>query len=157
MKEQDFREFGTQLLNVARRTVTEVSDFMSQQAQSNDVCQRVMESASSFVGNRSDIPIRMVETNEAYYVEAELPGFSFKNVELVVLDDTITVRAKRVREQKLAEVVLKDETSTGEIQRIIKLPEVVDSNQVQASMNGGVLHVVLQRRKSVTVPVQNCE
>jgi HSP20 family protein len=92
------------------------------------------------------------EADDAYVVEAELPGVKRGdvNIELVGNELTITGEVKQ-RERKGA--LRKQTRHTGRFEYRVSLPTQVDADQIEASLKDGVLSVRVpkseraQRRK----------
>ena len=97
-------------------------------------------------------PVDIEETDDAYVVEAELPGVKREdvNIELVGNELAITGEAK----QRARKGALRRQTRrTGRFEYRVGLPEHVDPEKVEANLKEGVLSVRLpkseraQRRK----------
>jgi HSP20 family protein len=86
------------------------------------------------------------ETENAYIVEAELPGFKKENVELVCEEGVLTITAKATGEktEEKAEYVRK-ERNTSEMTRRFEL-EGIDEENISAKMEDGVLFVTLPKK-----------
>jgi HSP20 family protein len=80
------------------------------------------------------------ETDDAYVVEAELPGVKRKDVtiELVGRELTITGQIKQ-REHKGA--VRQQARRTGRFEYRVSLPDQVDAENIEASLSDGVLTI----------------
>jgi HSP20 family protein len=91
-------------------------------------------------------PIDIYETPEAYRVVAELPGFSPDQVDVTVNEGTLTIKGERkfydeVNEENFHRV----ERRFGAFQRIVSLPQQVESDNVEASFDKGVLTVSIPK------------
>jgi HSP20 family protein len=103
------------------------------------------ESGSNFVQAHMDVS----ETENEVRICAELPGVSQDDVDVTLQDDVLTIRGEKKLERK-------DETenfhfmerSYGTFQRSLKLPFVVEPQQVKAEFNNGVLTVTLPKTKA---------
>jgi HSP20 family protein len=86
------------------------------------------------------------ETDDAFRISVELPGVSEEEVDVEVDDDLLTVRAEKQEER---DVERADQHITermyGVFQRTIRLPVSVDPQSVQASMENGVLQIVIPK------------
>lgn len=93
-------------------------------------------------GMRADVK----ETENAYTVEAELPGFKKENVELVCQDGVLTITAKAAEEkaEENAEYVRRERNSS-EVTRRFEL-EGIDEENISAKMEDGVLYVTLPKK-----------
>jgi len=88
----------------------------------------------------------VAETDKEIEITAELPGLQDKDVQINVADNILTVRG-----EKKAEKEQKDknyrliERSYGSFERSLELPEGVDTNAIKASIDKGVLKVVVPK------------
>lgn len=87
------------------------------------------------------------ETENAYIVEAELPGVKKENVELVCEEGvlSITARAAEEKTEEKAEYVRKERFSS-EMTRRFEL-EGIDSENISAKMEDGILYVTLPKKE----------
>jgi HSP20 family protein len=104
-------------------------------------------SIATLVGNGAFEPaIDVVETADAIDVTAEIPGCEPKDVEISLIDRTLTIRG-----EKKTEAEQKDknyhavERSYGAFVRSLTLPFATDPAQVQAKFDKGVLKVRLPK------------
>jgi HSP20 family protein len=94
-------------------------------------------------------PVDIEETDDAYVVEAELPGVKREDVtiELVGNELAITGEAKH-RERKGA--LRRQTRRTGRFEYRVGLPEHVDPEKVEANLNEGVLRVRVPKSERAT-------
>jgi len=88
------------------------------------------------------------EDEKAVYVEADLPGFEQKDIDLKLRDNVLTLSAKRetVKEEK-EKNYYRSERRRGAVHRKIELPASVDNTKTKARFKDGVLHVSLPKRE----------
>lgn len=93
--------------------------------------------------------IDISETDSELKIRAELPGVSERDVEVILNDDILTVRAEREfeREEDKEDYHLV-EMSYGTFQRSLQLPYRVDPNQVQARFENGILNITVPKAKA---------
>jgi HSP20 family protein len=79
-------------------------------------------------------------------MEADLPGFEQKDIDLKLRDNVLTLSAKResVKEEKEKDYY-RSERRRGSVYRQIELPSSVDNAKVKAKFKDGVLHVSLPK------------
>jgi HSP20 family protein len=104
-----------------------------------------------FPWSREDISAPSVdvwEDDKTVYVEADLPGFEQKDIDLKLGDDNLTLSAKResVKEEK-EKNYYRSERRRGTVYRQIELPSSVDNSKLKARFKDGVLHVSLPKRE----------
>jgi len=88
------------------------------------------------------------ETEDAFVVEADLPGLHQENIDLNCEQGTLTITGRRAstlpageqgKDQKLR--VYAAERLSGAFSRSIRLPEYVDGEKIRATYTNGVLTV----------------
>ncbi len=88
------------------------------------------------------------EDKDKYVVEAELPGFDKKDIELNITDDVLTIKATRKQEEeKKDKNYYYAERSYGEFVRSLRLPHEVDKKSIKAKYTNGVLELTLPKTK----------
>ncbi|MFO1144239.1 MAG: Hsp20/alpha crystallin family protein [Amaricoccus sp.] len=91
----------------------------------------------------------MVEKDDAYQLTAELPGLDEKDVKVTLSKGYLTIEGEKheEREQREKEYHL-SERRYGSFQRMVRVPEGVDSDRIDASYRQGVLTVTLPKSPS---------
>ena len=81
------------------------------------------------------------ETEKSYVVEADLPGFDEKNIEIHLDGNTLTIQSKmeEVKEEKSSYMIR--ERRSASFSRSFNLPENADRESVSANFKNGVLSV----------------
>jgi len=89
------------------------------------------------------VPVSLWQDEDHVYVEADLPGVSEPDVQLTVHQGMLFIRGER----KAAEgrTYQYDGRAWGRFERVIALPEKVQTDAVQAELSNGVLRVVLPK------------
>ena len=88
------------------------------------------------------------ETKDRFLVKAELPGMKQEEIEVSIMDDTLTLKGERKREREVNENEYhRIERSYGTFQRSIVLPAGVDAGAVKASYKDGVLEIQLPKKE----------
>jgi len=92
------------------------------------------------------VHIQMNESDDALEVQAEVPGFSEKELEVSVEPQRLVISGKREikTEEKKAKAVY-SEFCSDQILRVVDLPAEVDTNQVAADLKNGVLQLHLPK------------
>jgi len=94
------------------------------------------------VRSRMDIS----ESDDAFEVMVELPGMDEKNVDVSVTDDALTIRGEKKTEESGKK---KDyhyrECTYGSVERVVPLPDGIDSDKVAAKFKKGVLTVTIPK------------
>ena len=88
----------------------------------------------------------MTEKETAYEVTAELPGMAESDVEVKLANGNLSIKGEKKEEktEKDKERYV-SERSYGAFQRVLRLPEDVDAEKIEAEFSNGVLKVTLPK------------
>jgi HSP20 family protein len=87
----------------------------------------------------------------AYHVDVDLPGVDKDNIKVDVKDNVLTISGERSTKKEIKEEdYLKVETSFGKFSRSFTLSDDIDSENITASAENGVLEVILPKVKQIT-------
>jgi len=94
------------------------------------------------------------ETEKSYVLEAELPGFDEKDIQIRLNGTNLTIESKKIEEKKEEPAAktaternyLIQERRVSSFCRSFRLPENADPEGVSASFKNGVLLVEIQKR-----------
>jgi HSP20 family protein len=99
------------------------------------------------------------EKEDAYLLEADLPGYDEKGIQVHVDGGTLTIESSQVEDSqqgvspekdkdagKAKETFLIRERRTSAFSRSFKLPENADPNEVSASFKNGILSLEIKKR-----------
>jgi HSP20 family protein len=88
------------------------------------------------------------EDEQGFWVEAAVPGFDQKDVEIAIEDGVLTVKGERKNETpEPNRTYFVREIGSGAFSRSFRLPSNVDPNKVSASYKQGVLTIELLKRE----------
>jgi len=88
----------------------------------------------------------ITERNDAYLVEADLPGTSAEDVEITLQDGLLTIQGERQQMPDAdEEKVYRAERRYGTFRRSITLPRHVQADKIEASAQDGVLRVLIPK------------
>jgi HSP20 family protein len=88
------------------------------------------------------------ETEDAFVIELEAPGFDEKELEIEVTDHTLTVKGERTEEKKEEKQSVQfRERLESRFERRFALPADVDTAKVTATFGKGVLEIRAGRAK----------
>jgi HSP20 family protein len=100
-------------------------------------------------GRTQSLALDVGERENAYVVTASLPGIRPEDVQVTVLGDTLTIRAETGGQQERSEGgYLLRERHSGVLQRTVTLPSTIDSENVQAEYEHGVLTLTLPKSRA---------
>ena len=93
-------------------------------------------------------PVDIHEDEDHLVVEAELPGFRKEEVDVHVEQGVLTLRAQRTSAERQGESHLNERRHTRVVRRFA-LPTTVDTQNVEASLQDGVLTLRMPRKQEV--------
>ncbi|NPA65824.1 MAG: Hsp20/alpha crystallin family protein [Epsilonproteobacteria bacterium] len=88
------------------------------------------------------------EDEDAYYIDVDLPGVKKDDVEISIDKNILTIKGKReVRKEVKEEDYYRIESAYGTFARSFTLPEKVDTENIEAKTEDGVLEIVIPKLK----------
>jgi HSP20 family molecular chaperone IbpA len=106
--------------------------------------QHWMEAEAEFL---SPLPLEISEAETELTVRAEVPGFTEKEIEIVVEPARLFITGKAEKTEDKRKKTLYSEISSKEVFRSIALPAEIDPDKVTALLNNGVLEISLHKAK----------
>jgi len=101
-----------------------------------------VERASSLFSPR----VNVEDQKDVIQVTAELPGMTEKEIDVELLDNTLTLRGEKESQQEEDKKnYYRKECSYGAFNRVIPLPCDVNGEKVQAKFKKGILHISLPK------------
>ncbi|CAB3638500.1 Spore protein SP21 [Paraburkholderia phenoliruptrix] len=96
----------------------------------------------------ADIKVDVTESDSAYTVKAELPGFEKKDIDVKIDGNLVSISAQvqRNEEMKEGERVIRRERYTGTASRAFTLASEVDEASAEAQYKDGVLSLRLPKK-----------
>jgi len=92
------------------------------------------------------VPMELQETDAAFTVQAEVPGFTAKDIEINVEPRCLKIAGKReTREEEKKGKTVRSEWSANQILRAVDLPSDIDTSKVNATLKNGMLTVELPK------------
>jgi len=93
------------------------------------------------------MPVEVYETPDELVVKVELPGVKKEDVEVVVRDNYLIVRAEKKEEQEEnKEHIHIKERVYGKFERVIPLPADINPDGAKASFKDGVLEIRIPKK-----------
>lgn len=103
------------------------------------------------------VHVRVTESGNNLEVEAEVPGFNEKDLQVSVEPMQLTITGKRdsTKEEKKGKTVY-SESCSSEILRIVDLPVMVDPEKVTATLKNGMLQLTMPKAvRAKTVEIRS--
>ena len=111
-------------------------------------------------GGGFGLAIDVEDRDDAFVVEAAIPGSAPEDVEISVTGDVIRIRAERRDTREEGDPsgrFLVREQRFGAFERVLRLPAAVDAGAAQAEFTDGVLRITLpkaQQSREQRIPVR---
>lgn len=108
--------------------------------------EHLLEAEGDSTPNSMMFPVDVEEEKEAYVLTAYLPGMKSEDLNINVVNDTVTVEGE-IKEEKTTEepTFLLKEWHNGKFSRSLTLPDELDSAKAEASLKDGVLTLRLPK------------
>jgi HSP20 family protein len=91
-------------------------------------------------------PVDIYETEDAFVLEAELPGFTTEDLDIELVENRLTLRGERKAPSDVKEEQYRrHERAYGCFERSFLLPAVIERDHVTAEMHHGVLTLRLPK------------
>lgn len=114
-----------------------------------DLFETVASAAPFGVLQRGAFPALNVWDNERQlHVEAEVPGMTMDDIEVLVQRNELTIRGQRKENNREGATFHRRERGVGEFSRVVQLPCDVNSEGVTASIRDGVLSITMPKAEA---------
>lgn len=97
------------------------------------------------VRNSSIPSVDVYEDEKAYYLEAELPGYTEDEVNVHVEKHVLHISSEKVNEKKENKKFLVRERGYVKFDRSFTLPEGINESSIEAEFSNGILKVTLPK------------
>jgi HSP20 family protein len=88
------------------------------------------------------------ETDEAAFIEAELPGVKKEDININVEDGVLTISAeKNVEEEQKGRKYYTKEIKHGSFKRSFEIPEYLNDEEIKAKFDEGILKIEIPRKE----------
>lgn len=89
-------------------------------------------------------PISIYEAGDKFHVEMDVPGATQESLEVTFEKGELAISVERKAPE--GEVnYLHNERNFGRVSRSLRLPETLDPETIRAELNGGVLHLTVDK------------
>jgi HSP20 family protein len=92
--------------------------------------------------------VNIVETNDGYVLEAEMPGVNKEGLEIMLEDNEITLVGRRQPENATGEVLVR-ERCAADYRRVFELDPAIDTAKISAKIEQGILSLTLPKSARV--------
>src|SRR5919109_4563753 len=80
------------------------------------------------------------ESDDAYVIEAELPGVKREDVNIELVGNELAISGE-IKERKREGTLRRQTRRTGRFEYLVSLPDHVDGEKIEASLDNGILTV----------------
>lgn len=94
-------------------------------------------------------PLNVWETDQGYFVEAELPGFTMDKLDISLLGQDLTIKGERAEPAHERATLHRRERAFGAFARTVRLPGEIDAGRVSAKLTAGVLTIELPKSEAM--------
>src|SRR5580700_10591748 len=91
--------------------------------------------------------VNIYETPTAFVLEADLPGVSKEGLDLTLDASSLTISARRTKNNVTAEPIYREST-TADYRRVFELDSEIDRAAISANLDQGVLTVTLPKSEN---------
>lgn len=91
-------------------------------------------------------PVDIEEQDDAYVIEAELPGVAKDDVNIELISNELMITGE-LKEREREGILRKRTRRIGRFEYRVRLPEQVDPDNVEAKLTNGVLSVRVPKRE----------
>lgn len=92
--------------------------------------------------------VNVWEEGDNLFAEAEVPGLSMEDIEVLVVNNELTIKGNRRAAADDNPNYHRRERGVGEFCRTLSLPVDIDANKVEATLKNGVLTIRLPKAES---------
>ena len=94
----------------------------------------------------SAIPtVNVYEETTAFYVEAELPGYTAEDVNIHVEKHVLHISSEKTAKKEERKYILRERTFV-KFDRAFTLPEGIDEDSIDAEFSNGILTIILPKK-----------
>jgi Molecular chaperone (small heat shock protein) len=94
-------------------------------------------------------PVNVCATNDGCIVTAEIPGVEAGNIDISVVNETLTITGERHSEKlEESDTYHRKERLFGKFARSVELPFQIEADKVDATFSNGVLTIKLPRAEA---------
>lgn len=111
---------------------------------------RTLENDAAYQRSAGVFPlINVTEDADNFWIRAELPGVRAEELDLSLTDNHLAVSGERkIAAPEASAKWHRREREAGRFSRVIKIPDRVDAEKIQARMSDGILTIALPKAAS---------
>lgn len=95
-----------------------------------------------------ELTVDIYDAGGSIVIQATVAGVKPENLDISITSDSVTIRGKREREEKVSESnYYYNELFWGNFSRSVILPEEIDENEAEATLKYGLLTIRLPKKR----------
>lgn len=111
------------------------------------------EFTSNEQGGDFRLLVDIIETNDSFLFQTDLPGMQKEDVKLQIRDNQLSISGDRGKQAGLGEVTYhKKERKSGAFKRSFALPEGLDLESIKAKFEHGILTITFPKKEKSQEP-----
>ena len=87
------------------------------------------------------IPLDVKDEKDAYMLQAIVPGLKAEDIEIEILNDTVSISGEFVREEEEEVTFLRCERPSGQFRRSLRFASKLDTGKAEANLENGILNL----------------
>lgn len=91
------------------------------------------------------VDANIISLQDKYIIEIELPGVKKEDIRITLEDEHLIVQGKKQRKSYENEKLIQTERQQGDFKRMFKISEEIDTQNIKAKFEEGVLYITLQK------------
>ena len=91
-------------------------------------------------------PVDVFETDNAYVIEAEVPGYKEDDIKIFCKNRVLTISSDAVTKER-ENGFITEEISLPSFQRSFQLPDDADADMVSATSENGILSITISKKE----------
>jgi HSP20 family protein len=100
--------------------------------------------------NWGSVPVNIHETNDAYHLELNAPGRSKEDFKIAVENGLLTISFEKKEKNKTEDYkTIRKEFTNRSFKRSFSVDEKIDSNNIQAKYENGLLKLLLPKKEQI--------
>jgi len=103
--------------------------------------------ARNFGLEHSDVhvPLDVKDENDAFVLSAIIPGLNAEDIEIEILNDTVSISGEFKRNSEEEETYLRCERPTGKFHRSLRFATKLDYGKAEANLENGILNLRISK------------
>jgi HSP20 family protein len=135
------------LVPVRNRERRPYQDLDNMHVQMDRVFQQLLDPAALMTEGIWAPPVDIEETEDAWLIEADLPGVKRDDVNVDMQGDELVIRGE-IKEREKAGIIRRRTRRVGEFEFRVRLPGDVEEAGIDANLKGGVLTIRVPKARA---------